>query len=308
VHLNSLKVEPNSQDWDALLSACRYAVNRLELPVGIVDDVAVYPFVQDGLPGNQALQSFSAPDVRALPPARGIRTRAGILTVMSQYQETSNVLRSAISNRYVARGILAGSGVGTALPTTVVVNHALYAADATQLVSTISHGHAYEFSFITPNLEAFFYSGGVLQLLMTHTPSASPTAFDASLKALTTTMGRIRVSANATYVMSSDPVPMLVQVPGSNGFNQFLLGGTVLATITNGSSTIVIRGVREDAFKATIYADITPGGSITGTFNALWTYIYDSEPYLNPSSMPVYTPPIASSSASIRGSALFLPV
>jgi hypothetical protein len=301
--LNSLKVAPNSQDWDALLSACRYAVNRLELPVGAADDVATYPFVQDDLPGK----AIAFTDIRALPAARKVRTRVGTITLVSQYQETSNVLRAAINNRYVGKGILGASGVGTPLPTVVATNQASYTANAASFSGTVSHGLAYQFAHTHPDLEAFFYSAGVIQLMMAHTPSGSPAGADAALQLLTSTYGRIRIAADKTYVMSTGPMPALVLVPNSLGFNNFTAGGVVLASITSGASTVVIRGVRESAWVVSIYVDITAGGATTGTFNVLWSYIGDAEQYNNPGPTLVYpVPDVNSTGVHKRGSFLFV--
>lgn len=301
--LNLLKVTPNSQDWDALLSACRYAVNRLELPTGAADDVAIYPFVQDDLPGK----TIAFTDIRALPTTRKIRNRVGSITLISQYQETSNVLRAAINNRYVAKGILGASGVGTTLPTVITTNQASYTANAALFSGTVSHGLAYQFTHTYPDLEAFFYSTGAIQLVMTHTPSGSPGAADAALQLLTSTYGRIRVTADKTYVMSPGPVPALVMVPNALGFNSFTPGGVVLATIVSGVSTVVIRGVRESAWVAAIHVDITAGGGTTGSFNVLWSYISDFEQYNNPGPTQVYpAPDVNSTGVHKRDSSLFV--
>lgn len=283
-----LKVEPNSQDWDALLSACRYAVNRLELPPGAAADVAVYPFVQDGLVGK----TIPFTDIRALPAERDVRARVGSITLLSQYQETSNVMRAALNNRYVGKGMLGTSGVGTALPTVSTQNQASYTANAAFFAGTVTHGLAYEFPSTYPDLEAFFFSGAAIELVMTHTPSGTPTGFDTSLQNITSSWGRIRVTADRTYVMTTAPTPALVQTPGSSGFRQMTVGGVTLASLTSGSSTIAIRGVRENGYLVSIRVDITAGGPATGSFNVLWRYISDAELYSNPAPAPVYPTPV----------------
>lgn len=300
---NKLRVSPNSQDWDKLLSACRYALNRIELPNGMIDDLSTQPFVQDGRIGDPSIYSLPSNDVRTLPTDRKYNIRAGLMSLFSAYQETINVLRAAIQNRYVLRGILGSSGVTSTGALTTAVNHASYSSPASSLVGTVSHGLRYEFASTGNNIEGFFYSGQALELKFTHVP-ISNTAADITLKTIADNFGRIRITANATYVMSPSPTPALAQAPGTNGFNQITAAGVALATLSSGSSSMIIRAVKSSASAVDIFIDITGGGALTGTFTAFWGYISDTETYTLGA---VYPKPLTNVTATHKlGSSVFV--
>jgi hypothetical protein len=309
--LNALKVDVNSQDWDKLLAACRYAVNRLELPSGITDDIAFHPFVQDGLPGDPNITALSG--IRAIPRDRRQRNRIGGLTVFSSYQETLNVLRAAIQNRYLLKGILEASGVGNALYTNAAITaQTAFTATAASFTGTVTHGLDFVFTDSTPDVEQFFRSGGALQFIISHVPSASPTAADTALKSICDTMGRVRVLNSSTLVMSPSPSPTatLAQAPGASGFANMTSTGVTLATMTSGTATVTVRGLVVQVnfvnTRARVLFDITPGGATTGTFSVAWSYISDNEMYNNPGAVHVYPVPIAYVAAHKQGSALFI--
>lgn len=305
--LSSLRVDPNSNDWDLLLSACRYAVNRLELPAGFVADLSPFPFVQDGRIIPQFLHSLGGTDVRRPPPERFMKERVGAITLISGYQETANVLRAAVQNRYVARGLLQGSGVGNTFNTTYSsTNYANLNANAGAFSGTVIHGMQFVFTSSDTNLERFFYSTGALQFVMTHSPSGVPVGNDLSLKAITDAVGRIRITADNTYVMTPSPTPTVSQAPPGLGFRNFTAGGVVLATLTSGTSTVVIRGLLVNQTRVQINIEITAGAATSGSFNVLWSYFRDTETYANPSPVAVFPTPLTYQPAYKTGSVLFV--
>lgn len=307
VGVNQLRVDPNSNDWDLLLSACRYAVNRLELPAGFLTDLSPFPFVQDGRIIPPFLHSLGATDVRRPPLERFMKERVGAITVMSAYQETSNVLRAAVQNRYIARGLLQGSGVGNSfLSTYGTANYANLNANAGAFSGTVLHGMQFVFPATGANAERFFQGAGALQVVLTHTPIGGGVGNDLSLKAITDNFGRLRITADNTYVMTPSPTPTVSLAPAGLGFRSFTNGGIVIATMSSGTSTIVVRGIRVDSFRVQINIEITAGGATSGTFNALWSVMRDVETYANPGPEPVYPTPLTYQPAYIVGSPLFV--
>lgn len=307
VPTNTLRVDPNSNDWDLLLSACRYAVNRLELPAGFLNDLSPFPFVQDGRIIPPFLHSLGSLDVRRPPLERFMKERVGAITVMSSYQETLNVLRAAVNSRYTARGLLEGSGVGNTFTSTfVTTNYANLNANAGAFSGTVIHGMQFVFPTSEANLERFFQSTGGLQVVMTHTPIGGGVGNDLSLKAITDNFGRVRVTADNTYVMTPSPTPTVSLAPSNLGVRNMTAGGIVLATMTSGTSTIVVRGIRLDTFRVQINIEITAGGATSGNFNVLWSFLRDTETYANPGPVLVYPSPLTWQPLYVSGSTLFV--
>lgn len=303
--IGSLKVEVNSQDWDKLLSACRYAVSRLELPSGMVNDLAQHPFVQDGLPADPTVVALTG--VRAIPNDRRNRNRIGGLTVFSQYQESLNVLRAAIQNRYIMKGMLEASGVGnTFAPTVIATAQAAFAAPGTALTGTVTHGLSFVFTTVTPDIERFFFSGAAAQLVFAH--SGTSTAADTALRTIANGFGRIRVLGDNTFVMTpaATPTSQLAQSPVPLGFANLGAVSTTLASLTSGTATIAIRATRPAYNQVNIYIDITSGGTCTGSFSVAWSYIRDGETYLAPGVLDVYPKPNTYSAIHKLGSTAFV--
>ena len=304
--LGTLKVDPNSQDWDKLLAACRYAVARLELPAGMIADLASQPFVQDGLSVDTSLTGIVLPDPRAIPNDRRTRTRAGAITVFSQYQETANVLRAAIQQRYLLRGLLESSGVGNTFNSTVgTANQASFSAAGASFSGTTTHGLIFDFPVNGPEAPRFFNAGQALQLVLSHSGTSTPV--DLTLRSITNTSGRIRITGDNTFVMSPAIPASLTQVPSNVGFRNFTAPGgpsSLLATMTSGSSVVSIRGLLQSSSSVLIYVDITGGGALTGTFSVMWSYIQDTAQYgANVRVYPVPAPYIA---AHKYGSSIFV--
>ncbi len=281
--VNALKVEVNSQDWDKLLAACRYAVNRLELPAGISDDIGVHPFVQDGLPSDPTITAFTG--IRSIPNDRRQRNRIGSIALFSAYQETLNVLRAAIQNRYLLKGILEASGVNGLYTNAATTTLSTYTATSSTLSGTVTTGLDITFDDTEPDLEQFFYSGAVMQFVLDHNPSASPTTADTALLTITNGSGRVRVAANNTFIMTpaAYPTAQLSQAPSGVGYVNMTAGGVTLGTITSGGATVAIRGLTVTQGSIRILVDITAGGALTGTTTIAWSYICDNETYTGPS-------------------------
>jgi hypothetical protein len=306
--LTDLHVDPNSQDWDKLLSACRYALNRLELPSGFVNDLATMPFVQDGLPGDPSV--VSATGVRALPNQRYHRTKNSAITAFSQYQETVNVMRAAVENRYLAKGILEGSGVNTDLSTVSRTVHTTVVDNPATWTGTTTRGLVFRFdgSVLTGNngtsmnMEQFFYSGGAIDVVVQHNGNSS--AADIELAGITSSAGRFRLTGSNSFVMEPSAYtgttsgPEITQAPTNLGFVNLTASALTLATVVNGGTTLRWRASDSAAaqtvtviFEVLRTPAVTPG-TFSSNFVIEWAFIHDGETYLAPAVTNVYPAPL----------------
>lgn len=305
--LDRLQVAPNAADWDRLLSAARYAVNRLELPVALYQDICPFPFVQDGRSAVADL-TFTVGDVRRFPDERRTNGRMGSITLHRLYQETVNVLQAAIQSRYVLKGMLGTSGTNPSFAAGVApVLQAAFTANAagSPFASAVTHSLQLRFTTSTVDLERFFYSGQAVELIVRHTPSGSPTAADTNLKAVCDTAGRVRITTDATYVMDSSATPALALTPGAQGWSSFTGGGIVLSTVSVGGATLTVRGIAVDSATLIVAVDVTAGGATTGLVATTWNYIADTETY-NGGLDRVYPTPLAFTGTDKGGSGLFV--
>lgn len=302
-YLNSLKVEPNSQDWDRLLAAAKYAISRLDLPAQMVNDISPLPFVSDGRPAPAALYSLDPSNVRYPSLERQVNIRPGLVTTIRQYQETVNVLKAGIQNRYILKGI-SGSNSGNAFNAGVTAVQQVKFTNTTSFsTSLVQHGLNFRFNPNTSDMVKFFNAGQAIELILSHVPSGSATTADTNLKSLTDSSGRIRLTADYTYIMSPNSNPSLSRAPIPQGFNG-LTGNTTLATLSSGSASIVIRaGISTTGL--TMYVDITAGGGTSGTFTATWNYINDGETYTSGTVQRVFPIPFTYLPVDKQGSSSF---
>lgn len=307
--LGTLKVEPNSQDWDKLLAAVKYAVNRLELPDAVAD-VSDLPFVLDGRPAPAVLLALPTSNVQHPSDRRKSNVRVGTITLARLYQETVNVLQAAIVNRYMLKGIQGTSGTNTSFSSTVGIHqHAAFSANAagSSFATTVSHGLQFNFSNVDTDLQRFFYAGQAIELLVRTQPGASPTTADTNLSNLCSQFGRFRITQDAVYVMNNSVTPGLSQVPGSIGVGSLTTVSQTLATATVGGATLTLRAqlvndlVSEHPRIIRVYIDILAGGATTGTVFTTWNVITDDELYNG--STRVYPTPIAYAAADELGNA-----
>jgi len=287
-HLGNLYAEPNSQDWDKLLAACRYAVTRLELPSSLIDDISDLPFICDGRavsPVVLALSGVQYPSSRRLT-----NPRVGSVTMSRMYQETVNALSAAISNRYILKGIQGASGVNSSFSSTVAVHqHTAFTANAngSSFGTTVTHGVQFNFDSTDVNLQRFFTAGQVLELIVQTQPSGSPTTADQNLASVCAQFGRFRVTQDAVYVMTngSYSTATVTQVPGSIGFGALTTASQLLASATIGGATLNLRGNlvstlnSGDATAVRLFIDIVAGGATTGSIFTTWNRITDDEVY-----------------------------
>jgi hypothetical protein len=304
---SGLHVSPNSQDWDALLSACHYAIYRLDLPIGYGTAISTYPFVQDGLPAQTLLFSFPTNDPRLANGARKFTNPAGAIGLFQSYQSTVNALQAALANRYLLKGMIGTTGVSSFNDEVTVSSYIGYTANATGSVFTspITTGVKYDFNYSNGDTPRFFYAGQAVELIAQHSPAGGPTVSDTNLKTLTDAMGRIRVTADQTLVMDTSSTPALAMEPIPLGYDDITTAGIVLATVTGlGGAQLTYRAALSTVERGSVlfYVDIIVAGATSGTFHVQWNWIGDGA--LDSLSARVYPAPLTSS-IDKQGSSIF---
>lgn len=298
--IDQLKVDVNSQDWDKLLAAARWAIQRYELPNAMLDDISPVPFVMDGLPADPVINTLSTSILNARDERRSM-TRLGSLTMMRYYQETVNVLNAAKAKRYTLRGMLGSSGTNVnfnpGVTSTVQAAFTLNAS-TNQLTTARTNGLKYRFATNDHELRRFFTSGQAIEVILTYSPGGSPTASDTELANACTARGRMRVTFDSTYVMSTAPNPTLAAAPGTAGFSSIGTSSPlVLATGGVGGATISLsgQGVSNNSHHVDFNVTVQTSGSTTGTLTVTWRWINDSSTYVDELSVVrrLYPEPLA---------------
>lgn len=285
---SELLVDPDSNDWDTLLAAAKYAVDRLEVPVGYADDISPVPFISDGRQVPASLMALNPASVAYPSLERRSGRRFGIVTLSRLYAETINVLSTAAANRYSLKGINGSSGANTTFgPTVQQVHHVQFggglAGAATAFVSL-------RFNFAsTTARESFIYSGGALQITMGLTGGS--TTGDTDMKALLDQRGVIRATADRTRIFAN-ALPLSMSIaPVAPGFANALASGTTLASFSVSGASYAITASRETATSLTLIATVTSTGPMQGSLSVKFDVIKDTETYLAPALTQVYAAP-----------------
>lgn len=286
--LLDLYVDADSQDWDKLLAAARWALNRYELPVSMLNDISPIPFVKDGLPADPVTQVPVGSAFRAVTPRRAA-ARMGTASVLRYYQETVNVLNAAKQKRYTLKGLLGNSGTNTSFnPEVSATFHALftYNAAAFPLLSAQTHGVKFRFAneSLQTELTRFFTAGQAIEVVLAYTPGGVPTASDVEIANACTTRGRFRVTNDATYVMSTSPTPSLALTPGAVGVSSATsVSPTVLTNFAAGGTTMGLTAqlVPGAPHEINFNIQLQTSGATTGTLSVTWNWINDASTYID---------------------------
>lgn len=295
---DELTLDPNSTDWDTLLAAARYAVNRLELPVDYVNDISPVPFVTDGRQAPASLISLATTNVRYPSLERRSNRRFGTVTLMQLFTETVNVLRTAIENRYSLKGINGTSGVNPIFAnTTEVIPHVSVSG---ALDGRTSSQFGLRFNFADSDvMNSFLNSGGAIQVTLLHEPGGTGTAADTNLKALFDARGVVRLTADKSRVFTN-ALPLALAVnPVATGLRT---GGTPAQTVAGASYSI---GATWAGFVLSLQIDFSSTGPMNGTTTIEFSVIRDNETYLAPGPIPVYGSPSAYTVADKFGDPIF---
>lgn len=294
-------VEPVAQDWDTLLAAVRYAVNRLELPVSYVDAVAKLPFVDDGQAAPSSLTSLAATDIRYPSAARLAGRISAVIRQLSGFGETLNALNTSVTNRFSLKGINGSTGTNTAfssnieyidhvLSTTAGMSATAMKRSATELGQGVV---SVDLNFTNHDeMYRFMGSGGVIQTEVTHTGGSL--AGDTNLATLLTQSGTWRISADKTRVFGqSQPLTITRTIKPLGLLNSGSSAGVaqVLDLVTNNGATLSVSLLRISNLKLRMTISINAGSATAGTTSVQIKIIRDGETYL-PGPTKVFPKPL----------------
>lgn len=288
-----LKVQPNSQDWDALLAAAKYGLSRLELPASFYRQIPDLPFVSDGRVPPASLTSLSESNVRYPSARRRSRQEASVISQIQGFTQLQNALQVGVVNKFSLLGINGTTGTNPAFaPTTT---EAVHAGPFSSVVVGGIANPSLRFRFAGMNgRNSFLGSGGAICIQLSHTVGSS-LAGDLGFQALLNARGYIRLTADKTRIfglslprtMSVAPIPLgLWNVTGVPFVLTTQTLGLVSYTI---SATRGGVGSTEDSFD--IVVSFNTGSPLSGTTSLQFSVIYDNETY-NPGSIDAYSRPL----------------
>lgn len=264
-------VEPNSQDWDALLAAFRYATNRLDLPETLINSISEIPFVSDGRPAPNSLSSLAVDNIR-FPKARRRFTRSrSLVQLVNGYSETVNVANSTVFNKFNIKGISGSSSINpTFAPTTTVELQ----TTANQDFTGPGGSFILDFNFGSfSELEAFVHSGAALEVVLSQTGTgAGPT----NLQTLFAQNKRFRITADKTRTFSDSAGPPLVNQVSIGMWNA-TPGGRSLVTRSVGSASVNLTITRSTLTRLTLTVQLNAGANLNGTTTVVFNVITFSE-------------------------------
>jgi len=286
-----LKVEPNSQDWDALLAAAKYAIARLEVPNSFVGAISDMPFVSDGRQVHSSLIGLNAQfDVRYPSAARRSNRRASAIRQVQGFSETVNALNTAYVNRFSLQGINGFSGTfpNFKSTTTVAVHCSPPSPGLSGNVPAGNGTFRVQFRFTSMDeMNRFLGSGGGLQVELSHTGGAL--TGDTNFRNLLSQAGVWRLTADKTRIFGQSLPYTITQPTIPVGIWNGNSTGTQIGpiTISNNDLRMKIYRVTNTQFDLEIlFASQAMAGSTAVTIST----IYDNETYM-PGPTAVYARP-----------------
>lgn len=294
------KVDTIAADWDMLLATAKYAVNRLDLPAGMMDDISPVPFVSDGRPAPALLTTLPTTDIRYPSLDRRSIRRFGSVTLIRAFTETVNVLKAAVANRYALKGINGATGTNNAFAsTTEVVNHVSFSGTPGGGTSEIV---TLRFNFATAaDLQSFLNSGGAIQATMSHVGTGTT---DTSIRDLLNSRGVMRFTADKTRVFSNVVAPALAVQPVNVGLKGAPGAGYVLTSQTVAGATVTVSAANVTPTQLSVTISLNGGGgAINGVTTIAFQVIADNTTYSGATVTRVYGKPLAYAAGDKSGSA-----
>ena len=196
-----LKVNPVSADWDTLLAAIKYAINRLDLPASVKNGISDFPFVQDGRQAPASLFDLDPSDKRYPAPLRRVLRQMGYIAITRLYSSTVDALEKGLIDRYSIQGINGGTLHSTAIKTP----HVIFGGSQLNKGTTSNLRMAFRFA----NKDAqdrFLFSGGAIQVTMRHSTSQIGSS-DQELSTFLSNNGAFRITADKVRVFNNAFAP-----------------------------------------------------------------------------------------------------
>jgi hypothetical protein len=286
----NLKVEPNSQDWDTLLAAAKYALNRLEVPSSFVGAISAMPFVGDGRAPHPTLIGLnSQTDPRFPSAARRSNRRSSAIRQVQSFSETVNAMNVAIANRFSIQGINGFTGPYPYFKSTTSVD--TFASGLSGNVPAGNGSFRVQFRFNSMDeMNRFLGSGGALQFDLTHTGGAS--TGDTNFRTLLSSAGTWRLSADRTRIFGQSLPLTITQPTTMSGIWNGNSIGTLLGTVSIASNTLSFYAWRVSNTQFDVQI-LFASQAMAGTTSVTISTISDNETYLNPGVTQVYPKPLA---------------
>ena len=293
-----LLVDPNSNDWDTLLAAAKYAISRLELPANYSEDISPMPFVFDGRQAPASLILLGAANDRYPSLERRSGRQFGIVTLSRLFSETVNVLTQAIASRYSLKGI---NGATSANPTfnsgVTISRQALFSGP----IGATTAALALRFTFPTTAARTtFLNSGGAIQIVMAL--SGGTTTADTEMQTLLDQRGVLRLTLDKARIFANVLPYALSTTPSTIGLSAATAGGFNILTGAIGAASYTVSASIPTTTTMIIGVILTGSGLMNGTWSIDFSVIKDTETYLAPILTPVYGSPIAYTPADVTGS------
>ena len=288
--VNNLKVETNSQDWDKLLAAVRYAVARLDVSDLVVQQISKMPFVRDGWQIPPTLAILPTSDIRQAPIERRANQWPSIIGQINAFQSTQTAITAALPVRHMLKGMTSGNTQPQVLIQDLTPN----------LTNTFASGVgrlrlAVNFDSFDDRCR-FLFSGGALQLEISHVGGSLPA--DNNLRAVFTndiSMARFTATSTLIFIGSSPYTPG--GVGNAVGLQNITDTGKVMFTKTLGGATVTAIMFRPTPTRLELQIDVNAGGQLSGTTGFKVSTVRDTTTY--GSSLAVYPGPNAYDASDI---------
>jgi hypothetical protein len=290
-----LKVEPNSQDWDVLLAAAKYAISRLEVPYSFVRAVSSLPFVADGrqAPSSQ-LSLNSQTDPRFPAAARRSNRHGATIRQVQNFSETVNALNVAIANRFSIQGINGFTGTFPYFRSNTATT--TFASGLSGNVPAGNGSFRMQFRFASMDeMNRFLGSGGALEFALTHTGGAQ--TGDTNFRSLLSSAGTWRLSGDKTRIFGQSLPLTITQSTVNAGLWNGNGGGTLMNTVTISSNTLSFYVWRVSNTQLDVQI-LFASQAMSGTTSLTVNLISDNETYF-PGPALVYPQPLTFNTSDV---------
>lgn len=298
----AIRVEPNSNDWDILLSAAKWGLNRLDLPTSFVTDIARVPFTTDGRPAPTSLLSLAPTDVRYPSIERRSNSTIGSITLHRMYAETMNALNVALAYRYSIRGISGTSGIYPELDTSGPIR---YSAHATYegVPNAVTADFFIKLNFASSaEMTKWSLSGGGFDIGISNGVSGG-NASDIDLRALLQQRGFLRITQDMTRIFGSAKPLQLAVNPIKLGFMSLNASDRLMTTQQNagGNVKFTLTMSKPNNTSIQIKITVTSNLALTSALSFKTARITDVTPNTGASGLAFGNGPIAFVAADATG-------
>lgn len=236
-----LRITPNSQDWDKLLAALKFGLNRLDVPATFVRAVSELPFVYDGLQAPAELINLPSTDIRYPSGRRRNRTNPGMMTYIQRFNETLNSINAGIVSRFSIKGINGENSPNPNFRPEVSISSPFVTTSA----SIKNGGYATFYLRFNSRAEKYHWIASGQGVQITFIKAAGTAPADTLLDALLSTNGIVRITADSVRFFDPLELPKYVASSETSDYGFWNAGSSLtsprdLATISNSTASMTI--------------------------------------------------------------------